>query len=143
MRRAGASGAKKGARYKTGVAPRKGVAAARPKRVFRKDDNLQVISGPAKGKVGRFKAFLPKTNSVLIDGVNMGFKHFKPSPDSGQSGGRREAERPVHVSSVMLICPACGRPSRVRHRLAESARGDKVKTVRIRVCARCGKDMVR
>ncbi|MDR2339071.1 MAG: 50S ribosomal protein L24 [Deltaproteobacteria bacterium] len=113
--------------------------ARRPE--FRKGDTLHVISGPAKGKAGKLREYRPKTHSVVVEGVNMGMKHFKPRPDQNQVGERKMTERPIHVSNVMLLCPNCHRPTRISHRVANVTRSDRMRNVSIRVCKHCGKDM--
>jgi large subunit ribosomal protein L24 len=45
-----------------------------------------------------------------------------------------EREAPLHISNVQLVCPACGKPSRVGYRINDD--GNKV-----RVCRACGKDV--
>jgi large subunit ribosomal protein L24 len=112
-----------------------------PRPEFKKGDNLVVISGPARGKIGKFQEFRPKTGGVLVEGVNMGIKHFKPRPDAGEPGKRQETERPIHASNLLLLCPNCNEPTRVAHRVATVTRGDKTKNVSLRVCRRCKRDI--
>ena len=63
-------------------------------------------------------------------------KHTKPNPKTNPQGGVIEREAPIDASNVMLVCPACGQPTRVGYRLIEG--GGKVRTCRR---ATCGKDI--
>ena len=107
---------------------------------IKKDDNVQVIAGKDAGKTGKVLRVLPEENRVLVGKLNMIKRHTKPRPApraSGQQvipGGVIEREAPLHISNVQLICPACGKPSRVGYRINDD--GNKV-----RVCRACGKDV--
>jgi large subunit ribosomal protein L24 len=68
----------------------------------RKDDVIVVITGKDKGKQGKVLRVLPKTNRVVVEGVNMVKKHTKPSARNPQ-GGIIEMEAPVHASNVMSL----------------------------------------
>ncbi len=114
------------------------MAAAKFK--IKKDDNVQVIAGKDAGKTGKVLRVLPEENRVLVEKLNMIKRHTKPRPApraTGQQvipGGVIEREAPLHISNVQLICPACGKPSRVGFRI--NADGNKV-----RVCRACDKDV--
>lgn len=68
----------------------------------RKDDVVVVITGKDKGKQGKVIKVLPKTNRVVVEGVNMVKKHTKPSARNPQ-GGIIEMEAPIHASNVMSL----------------------------------------
>ena len=107
---------------------------------IKNDDNVQVIAGKDAGKTGKVLRVLPEENRVLVEKLNMIKRHTKPRPApraTGQQvipGGVIEREAPLHISNVQLICPACGKPSRVGFRI--NADGNKV-----RVCRACDKDV--
>jgi large subunit ribosomal protein L24 len=122
---------------------KKGKNPPKPVAPFGPEDNLHVIAGPAKGKVGKFKEYRPKTDSVLIAGVNMGMKHFKKTQAEDSVAERKLTERPVHVSNVLLICPYCNEPTRIGHKISVVKRDDRDKRQNIRVCKRCGKEIER
>ena len=65
-------------------------------------DIVEVISGDDKGKQGKVLNFNPKTQRVLIEGVNFIKRHSKPSQQN-QQGGIVEREASLHISSVMLV----------------------------------------
>jgi len=100
---------------------------------IRKGDRVEVIAGKEKGKKGKVLFTLPKENRVVVEGVAMVKRHARPTQKVPQ-GGIQEREAPIHVSNVELICPACGQPTRVGHRIAESGK-------KVRICRKCQGDI--
>ena len=100
-----------------------------------KGDMVLVISGPDKGAKGKVIAAFPKTEKVLVEGVNRIKKHVANSaPERGaESGGIVTQEAPIHVSNVMVI-DADGNPTRVGFRVDENGK-------KVRVSRRSGKDI--
>ena len=96
-------------------------------------DTVVVISGKDKGKQGKVKAAMPKEGRVVVEGVNMIKRHTKPS-QANPKGGIIEKEAAIDASNVMLICPSCGKPTRVGHKSGEL----NGKKTAIRVCKKCG-----
>ena len=99
---------------------------------IRKDDKVVVISGKDKGKEGKVLVANPKAGKVIVEGVSVATKHQKPRKQ-GEEGGIIKVETPIYVSKVMVICPKCGKPTRVAHKL------DAGKSVR--VCKKCGANL--
>lgn len=81
---------------------------------IRKNDLVQVIAG--KGRKDKEQGIVlkvfPKTNKVLVEGVNFVTKHQKPTGDN--PGGIVEIEAPIHVSNVQIVCPDTKEPTRIR-----------------------------
>ena len=106
----------------------------------KKDDQVVVISGPdtIKGKQGKVLEVFPKDNRVIVEGVAYVSKHQK-ARRQGQTGGIYQKERALDASNVMLVCPKCGKASRIGHTAVEveSDKGTK-KMKNVRVCKRCG-----
>ena len=96
-----------------------------------KNDEVQVIAGRDKGKVGRVLRVEPGKRRLYVEHVNMVKRHTRPNPAKQIRGGILEKEGPIHVSNVAMVCSDCG-PTRLRH--ASKAEGKKV-----RLCAQCGK----
>ena len=67
----------------------------------KKGDTVQIIAGSDKGKVGEVLQTLPKTNKVVVKGVNIRTKHVKPQQE-GETGQIVSSEAPIHSSNVML-----------------------------------------
>ena len=78
----------------------------------RKGDEVLIISGVYKNSKGRVLKVLPKKERVIVEGINFRKHHSKPTQQMPQ-GGIIEREAPIHVSNVMVICPANGKPTRV------------------------------
>jgi len=79
---------------------------------IKKGDNVLVISGDYRGKDGKVLKIFSKSGRVIIEGVNFVKKHYR-ARKSGQQSRMIEKEAPVHVSSVALLCPKCGKKTRV------------------------------
>jgi large subunit ribosomal protein L24 len=101
---------------------------------IRKNDQVQVMAGRDKGKVGRVLEVVPRKRWVFVEHVNVVKRHTRPNPAKQIRGGILDKEGPIHVSNVALVCDECG-PTRIQHR--KKVEGKKVMTVRI--CAKCEK----
>ena len=100
-----------------------------------KGDMVEVISGPDKGAQGKVIEAYPKTNKVLVEGVNRIKKHVANSaPERGaESGGIVTQEAPIHVSNVAVL-DSDGNPTRVGYRFDENGK-------KVRIARRNGKDI--
>jgi large subunit ribosomal protein L24 len=92
---------------------------------IKKNDTVKVISGKSKGKKGKVLEVSPKEGKVIVEGVNMVTKHVKPKKQ-GQAGGILKAEGPLYACKVMLICPKCGKPTRIGHKIMEDGSKERV-----------------
>ena len=90
---------------------------------IRKNDQVMVITGRDKGKIGRVLRVLPKESRVVVEKVNLVKRHTKPSTKNRQ-GGILEKELSIHVSNVMLIDPKKAEPTRVGFKMQD---GKKVR----------------
>ena len=97
-----------------------------------KKDKVIVLSGRDKGKTGEVLSADPKAGKVVVQGVSVATKHQKPRKQ-GEEGGRISKEGSIDESNVMLVCPKCGKATRVGH----AYEGDK----KVRVCKKCGKNI--
>lgn len=86
------------------------------------------------GRRGRVLGVNPRKGQVTVEGVNMIVKHAKPRSMATRTvqmqAGRRQQPGPLAVANVMLVCPRCDRPTKIKRR--------EVSGKRIRVCRRCG-----
>jgi len=133
---------------------------------IRKGDQVLVLSGKEAGKKGTvehvvrnrqsFKKHVAKYGSnwrtispladvaVVIEGMNIAKRHTKPRPKAGktnsqpriQQGGILEVPQPILASKVMIVCPHCTQPTRVKHGIAGDGRS-------VRLCANCGESLMR
>ena len=99
---------------------------------IRKGDNVIVIAGRDKGATGKVIQAFPKTDKVLVEGINIVTKHNKPSATNPQ-GRITTKEAPIHISNVMPFDPETGKGVRVRYEVKD---GKKV-----RVSAKSGKEL--
>ena len=99
---------------------------------IRKDDKVVVISGKDKGKQGKVLVADPKAGKVIVEGVSVAAKHQKPRKQ-GEQGGIIKMETPIYACKVMVVCPKCGKATRVAHKIED---GKKV-----RVCKKCGAEL--
>jgi large subunit ribosomal protein L24 len=90
----------------------------------KKGDTVIVINGKDIGKKGKVLQVNPQDGTVLVEGVNMTTKHRKPRSQY-QQGGIIHQESPINSSKVMLVCPKCGKPTRIRRRVLENGEKDR------------------
>ena len=107
---------------------------------IKKDDNVQVMNGKSRGNTGRVIRVLPSEGRVLVEGAAMAKKHQRTSGKrsaSGsqlQQGGIIDTEMFIDISNVQIVCRACGRPTRVGHRMERDG-------TKVRICRKCGEDL--
>ena len=99
---------------------------------IKKDDKVVVLSGKDKGKQGKVLIADPKGAKVVVEGVNVATKHQKPRK-KGEEGGIIKVETPIYVSKVQLVCPKCGKATRVGFKVEN---GKKT-----RICKKCGAEV--
>lgn len=97
----------------------------------KKNDQVLVTSGKDRGAKGRVLRVLANEGKAIVERVNMMKRHTRPNPNKGVQGGILEREAPVQVSNLRVICPECGKPSRLGRKRLEDGRG-------VRVCKSCG-----
>ena len=114
----------------------------------RKGDVVHVLRGKDAGKQGRVVEALPKQGRVVVENINVVKRHRRPRPIQNTTvmggpqivpGGIIELPAPLPVSNVMVVCPTCGKPTRV----GTIEKTVKDKNVRIRVCKHCGEEIDR
>ena len=88
---------------------------------IKKGDEVIVITGKDKGKRGNVLAVLDHGKKLTVEGINMVTKHEKPSAGKPE-GGIKKVEAPVHISNLMLIDPASGKPTRVGRKLDDKGK---------------------
>lgn len=96
-----------------------------PKLKIKKGDQVIVISGEDKGKIGEVVRSMPKENRVVVQGINLVKKHQKPSQTT--PGGIITKEAPINVSNVSLVDPKTGKPTKAGYK---DVKGTKVRFAR-------------
>ncbi|MDE3108411.1 MAG: 50S ribosomal protein L24 [Acidobacteriota bacterium] len=97
---------------------------------IRHGDTVKVMSGRSKGKTGKVLSVDLAKGTVTVERANIIKRHTRANPSKNVRGGILDKEGPIHVSNVMLVCPGCGKHTRVGH----TALPDGTK---VRVCRRC------
>ncbi len=92
-------------------------------------DTVMVLSGKDKGKKGKVLSTIPKSQKVIVEGVNIIKKHQKPRKQ-GETGGIIEREAAMYACKVNIFCTKCNKATRIAHKIE----GDK----KTRVCKHCG-----
>jgi large subunit ribosomal protein L24 len=100
----------------------------------KKGDTVEVIQGKARGKRGKVLRVMGEADRVVIERVNFIKRHVRPSQKSPQ-GGVIEREGGIHISNVEVVCPSCGRPTRVGKRVEDDTK--------VRYCKHCNNQLDR
>ena len=95
----------------------------------KKNDTVLVITGKDAGKTAKVLTALPKSNKVIVDGINVQKKH-KKARSAQEVSAIQNQSGPIDASNVMVVCPVCNKATRV----AYSVEGDK----KVRICKKCG-----
>ena len=96
---------------------------------IKKGDTVQVLSGNDKGKKGEVLEVMPKSNKVVVKGVNVRKKHVKPRKQ-GDESGIIPVECAIYSSKVNIVCSKCNKPTKIGYTIQD----DK----KVRVCKKCG-----
>ncbi len=96
---------------------------------LKKGDNVLVLAGNDKDKTGEVLEVFPKTQKVIVKGVNIRKKHVKPRK-AGEEGGIIPSEFPIHSSKVNVVCPKCQKATRIGYIVENNEK--------VRVCKKCG-----
>ncbi len=91
-----------------------------------------MLSGKNRGQTGKVLFVFPSENKVVVEGLNLIKKHLRAKRE-GQKGQIISKERAVNVSIVQLICPKCGKATRVGHKIESEQK--------LRICKKCGSDI--
>ena len=97
---------------------------------IRKNDNILVITGKNRGARGRVLKIDPAKNRLVVEGVNIIKRHTKPNPQKNIKGGIVEREASLDASNVQLVCPECGKMTRLGRKILADGR-------KVRVCRKC------
>jgi large subunit ribosomal protein L24 len=100
---------------------------------IRKGDRVVVLSGKDRGREGTVTRAIPGKGRVIVDGANVAKRHQKPTKQT-QQGGIIDKEMPLDVSNVAILCPSCGKPTRVGHRFEPDG-------TKVRICRKCEGDL--
>ena len=100
---------------------------------IKKGDNVKIISGNDKGKLGKVLAALPVENRIVVEGLNMKKKHVRARRQD-QKGEMVRIPAAFAVSRVMIVCSKCGKAARIKHAFNDAHK-------KVRTCAACGSEL--
>ena len=95
---------------------------------IKKGDNVLITAGKDKGRTGKIMKAFPKDLKVLVEGINLKKKHVRPKRD-GEKGQVVEIPATIDISNLKMICPKCGKATRVGY--------ETVKDIKNRICKKC------
>lgn len=98
----------------------------------KKNDTVVILTGKDNGKTGKVLRAMPSDNKVIVDGINIQKRH-KKARSAKETSSIIEQAGPIDASNVLVICPACGKATRVAYKVEN---GKKV-----RICKKCGKEL--
>jgi len=99
---------------------------------IKKNDNVAVIAGKDKGKSGIIERVFPKEGRIVVKGIAIAKKSIKPSKKAPQ-GGIIEMNQKIDASKVMVLCPSCGKLTKVGYSVTEKGK--------IRICKKCNQSL--
>lgn len=99
---------------------------------IKKGDTIVVLSGKDRGKQGKVLGTVPSASKVVAEGINVVTCHVKPRKQ-GEEGGIVKREAAIAASKVQIVCPKCGKGTRIAHKIED---GKKT-----RVCKHCGAEL--
>jgi large subunit ribosomal protein L24 len=96
----------------------------------KKGDTVKALAGKDRGRTGKILEVFPSDRRAVVEGLNIHVRFSRPKR-RGEKGQRLELPSRMPISKLMLICPSCGKPTRVGHELSENGI--------LRKCKKCGK----
>ncbi len=109
---------------------------------IKKGDNVKILLGKDRGKSGKVLQVIKKDKygkkhiMVVVESLNLKYKHLRPRRQ-GEKGQRIMFPAPIDISNVQLICPKCGKPTRVSYKIREK-KTEINKEKKQRICKKCG-----
>ncbi len=100
---------------------------------IRKGDRVRILTGKDRGREGEVTFAYPATGKVIVNGTNVAKRHQKPTQSTTQ-GGIIDKEMPMRVDNVAIICPSCGKPTRIGYRFEDDG-------TKVRICRKCEGDL--
>ena len=96
---------------------------------IKKGDTVQVLAGNDKGKTGEVLEIITKDSKIVVKGINVRKKHIKPRKQ-GEEGGIIPVECAIDSSKVNVVCPKCGKTTRIEYKVEDNKK--------VRICKKCG-----
>ena len=100
---------------------------------IKKNDKVKILTGKDSGKTGKVLQIFPTDGRLSVEGLNILIKHLRPQK-RGEKGQRIEFPGLINISNVILVCPKCGKDTRVSYKTVKLEDG---KNKKFRVCKKC------
>ena len=97
---------------------------------IKKNDQVHVMSGKDRGKIGKVLKVFPDKQRAIVEGLNFVQKHTRPNPQKNIKGGILPKEASIHLSNLMVVCKRCNKHARVGFSVMQDGR-------KARVCKKC------
>lgn len=95
---------------------------------IKKNDTVKILTGKDKGKTGKVLKVIPKIGRAVVEGINLYKKHVRPK-NTNEKGQTITVPRSIDISNIQIVCPSCGKPTRVGHTIEGKNKS--------RVCKKC------
>lgn len=95
---------------------------------IKKGDKVKVMAGKDKGREGKVEKVFDNSNRVMVAGVNQYKRHVRKN-DQMPQGGIIDIPRPIDAAKVMVVCPKCGKVTRIAYKVE--------KNKKVRICVKC------
>ena len=114
---------------------------------IKKGDKVKIMAGKDNGKTGKVLQIFTSKNRASVEGLNLLIKHMRPRRQ-GEKGQRIEFPAPLNIANLLLVCPKCGKATRVGYKYIELSKnmaaggpgetGEvKKRKKKIRICRKC------
>ena len=97
---------------------------------IKKGDEIKLLAGKDKGRSGKVLDVITKDRKIVVEGLNIRVRFSRPKRQ-GEKGQRLELPAPFDISKAILVCPHCGKTTRVGHEITDSGS--------LRKCKKCGR----
>ncbi len=101
-----------------------------PKLHIKRNDQVFVLTGKDRGKIGKVLKVLPDAARAIVEGLNFQQKHTRPNPQKNVKGGILPKEASIHLSNLMVVCKRCNKRARVGISRVQDGR-------KVRICKNC------
>jgi large subunit ribosomal protein L24 len=106
---------------------------------IKRDDTVQVLTGRERGKRGKVRRVLIKSQRAVVEDLNIVKKHQKAQPGVRQAG-IIDLEAPIHLSNLAIVCGKCNQPTRIGTRELDEVKrfaSGRERRMRARFCKKC------
>ena len=98
---------------------------------IKKNDEVMILRGKDRGKIGRVLIVMPAKDRIVVEGVQMIKRHTRPNPQKQIKGGIVEKEAAIHISNVAIVCKNCKKHTRIANKVLADGQVT-------RACKKCG-----